>query len=536
MRHFGWALLGLLAGTGLAQAAPGCDLAALNGLQVADLRVVEAKPVAAAGVNPAYCDVRGTVVTRGGPVGEGLARFAMQLPERWERRFLFLGVGGNAGNLVPSANPTDRAAALGKGYAVVLTDTGHEGDGTSAKWTVTADGAADTVKRVDFFHRAAHNVTVAGKALAAAYYAARVEHAYFDGCSTGGRMALMEAERYPEDYDGVISGDPMMSFHTYTARAVVQRAALASAAAYIPPATLAAIDARVTGQCDALDGARDGLVQDPTACRVKAEDLLCKPGETAACLNPAQMRVLQAYTSPFRDKKGHVLFGPWALTDLSGAQGVAYNVTGRAAPDLADLAAPWRADVALAPRSWALVQEMVTYWLRLGPKASVADLDLDPARNVVGEKLVALMNATYAEGNARDPARLQRFLAQGRKLILYHGASDPSIPASQSVAFYRELAGLQHGMTKTQASARLFLVPGMHHCGGGPGPDQFDTLSAMENWVEHGVAPAAIVARTKPEVAAKHALKLCPYPQQGRYSGAGDVQDPANWACVAKAG
>ena len=146
------------------------------------------------------------------------------------------------------------------------------------------------------------------------------------------------------------------------------------------------------------------------------------------------------------------------------------------------------------------------------------------------------MNATYAEGNARDPARLQRFLAQGRKLILYHGASDPSIPASQSVAFYRELAGLQHGMTKTQASARLFLVPGMHHCGGGPGPDQFDTLSAMENWVEHGVAPAAIVARTKPEVAAKHALKLCPYPQQGRYSGAGDVQDPANWACVAKAG
>ena len=100
----------------------------------------------------------------------------------------------------------------------------------------------------------------------------------------------------------------------------------------------------------------------------------------------------------------------------------------------------------------------------------------------------------------------------------------------------RELAGLQHGMTKTQASARLFLVPGMHHCGGGPGPDQFDTLSAMENWVEHGVAPAAIVARTKPEVAAKHALKLCPYPQQGRYSGAGDVQDPANWACVAKAG
>jgi len=533
MRIYGWAWGALLGLTGAAQAAPGCDVAALNGLRVADLRVTEAKLVPPAGITPGYCDVHGTVVTKGGQVGAGLARFAMQLPEHWERRFLFLGVGGNAGNLVPSANPTDRAAALGKGYATVLTDTGHEGDGTSAKWTVTADGAADTVKRIDFFHRAAHNVTVAGKALAAAYYAAKVEHAYFDGCSTGGRMALMEAERYPEDYDGVISGDPMMSFHTYTARAVVQRAALASATAYIPPATLAAIDARVTGQCDALDGAKDGLVQDPTACRVRAEDLLCKAGDSAACLNPAQMRVLQAYTSTFRDPKGRVVFGPWALTDLAGAQGVAYNVTGRAAPDLADLSAPWKADAALAPRSWALVQEMVTYWLRLGPKASVADLDLDPARNVVGAKMLALMNATYSEGNVRDAARLKRFLAQGRKLILYHGASDPSIPSSQSVAFYQELAGLHQGLTKTQQSARLFLVPGMHHCGGGPGPDQFDTLSAMANWVEHGVAPAAIVARTKPEVAARHGLLLCPYPQQGRYSGTGDMQDPANWACAA---
>ena len=177
---------------------------------------------------------------------------------------------------MPSANATDRALALGKGYATILTDTGHVGDGTSAKWTRLPDGKPDTAKRIDFFHRAAHGVTVAGKAFAAAYYAAKVEHAYFDGCSTGGRMAMMEAGRYPEDYEGVIAGDPMMSFQTYAARAVVQKAALASPAAYIPEATIAAIDARVTGRCDAIDGVKDGLVQAPSSCPVHAEDLLCR--------------------------------------------------------------------------------------------------------------------------------------------------------------------------------------------------------------------------------------------------------------------
>jgi feruloyl esterase len=228
------AVVGIVGSAASVRAAPSCSVEALNALHVPDVSVTEAKPVAAAGTAPAYCDVQGTVVTRGAGVAEGLARFVMQLPEAWQRRFLFLGVGGNAGNLVPSANVTDRNSALGKGYATILTDTGHVGDGTTAKWTRLPDGRPDTVKITDFFHRAAHGVTVAGKAFAEAYYAAKVEHAYFDGCSTGGRMAMMEAGRYPEDYEGVIAGDPMMSFHTYAARAVVQKAALSSPAAYIP--------------------------------------------------------------------------------------------------------------------------------------------------------------------------------------------------------------------------------------------------------------------------------------------------------------
>lgn len=526
------AVIGCVGSAAAVQAAPSCSVEALNGLHVPDVNVTDAKPVVAAASAPAYCEVHGTVVTKGAGAADGLARFAMQLPETWQRRFLFLGVGGNAGSLRPSANDTDRGLALGKGYTTIVTDTGHVGDGTTAKWTLLPDGKPDTAKRVDFFHRAAHNVTVAGKAFAEAYYAAKVEHAYFDGCSTGGRMAMMEAERYPEDYDGVIAGDPMMSFDLYTARAVVQKAALSSAAAYIPEATIAAIDAKVTGRCDAIDGAKDGLVQDPTACPIHAEDLLCHSGETVACLNADQVRVLKSYSSSFRDTRGRVFFGPWAITDLSGPQGLAYNVTGRAAPDLSDRASPWKADPKAAPRSWDLVKEMLTYWLALGPDATVADLDVDAATNTVGDKMLKMMEATYADGIARDPAQLKAFIAQGRKMILYHGASDPSIPASQSIAFYRELAE-QQGMDRTQQNVRLFLVPGMHHCRGGAGPDQFDTLSALEAWVEHGKAPAAIQASTKAASPVKHRLPLCPYPQQARYRGTGEIDDASNWSCVA---
>lgn len=528
------ATAGLIGAATTAQAAPACTVEALNALHIADLTVTEAAAKPASATSPATCDIQGTVVTTGANTAPGLARFAMQLPERWQNRFLFLGVGGNAGNLTPSANAVDRASALGKGYVTILTDTGHIGDGTGAKWTRTPDGAPDMPKRIDFFHRAAHSVTVAGKAFAQAFYAAKVEHAYFDGCSTGGRMALMAAERYPQDFDGVISGDPMMSFNTYTARAVVQRAALTTPEAYIPAALVAAIDKRITARCDALDGAKDGLVQNTAACPIHAKDLLCKPGETEACLNKSQVQALGSYTSAFRDTHGHTVFGPWPISHMADPQGVPFTVTGRSAPDLANMSAPWKAAPDDAPRAGTLVQEMITWWLGLGPKASVADLDIDGRTNTVGDKMLAMMNATFAEGNTNDPGKLAAFLAQGRKMIIYHGTSDPSIPPSQSIAFYEKLSK-QRG-ARTTDNVRLFLVPGMHHCSGGPGPDQFDTLSALEAWVEHGKPPAAIPASTKPDAPIQHHLPLCPYPQQARYSGKGDVAEAGNWRCAAVKG
>ena len=160
-------------------------------------------------------------------------------------------------------------------------------------------------------------------------------------------------------------------------------------------------------------------------------------------------------------------------------------------------------------------------------------LDVNPYTNVAGDKLVAMVERAMAPGETKDPTKLLPFIHQGRKLIIYHGTSDPAIPAERSIMFYRELAATLHGIEKAQASVRLFLVPGMLHCSGGIGPDQFDTLSAIEAWVEHGKAPAAIAASTNPDATVPHNLPLCPYPQQARYSGKGALGDVANWKCAA---
>ena len=523
----------LMAGaTTSALAAPACTADALNALHVPDVTVTEAASVVAAGTTPAHCDVRGTVATHGEGAPDGSAKFAMQLPDAWQQRFFSMGVGGNAGRLVPAVNATDQASALGKGYAVIVTDTGHTGNGTDANWVIGPDGRRDQAKIVDFFYRAEHDVTVAGKHLAEAYYAAPVQHAYFDGCSNGGRMAMMEADRYPTDYDGIIAGDPGMDYNSAMLRFAVQKVALSSPDAYLPQQTLAAIDKVVTERCDAIDGATDGLVQDPAQCRIRPENLVCHGGDTADCLSQAQARVLHAYMTPLRDRHGHVLYPGWAITNLSGSRGIGYWTTGDTPPDLAQRELPWGSNADAPPRGWMFAHQALTYWLGLGPDAKMATLDVDPHANIAGDKLVAMVNRAMGPGETKDPAKLLPFIEQGRKLILYHGTSDPAIPAERSIMFYHALATTLHGMPKAQASVRLFLVPGMQHCSGGIGPDQFDTLSAIEAWVEHGKAPDAIEARTKPDAPAPHSLPLCPYPQQARYSGSGALGDVANWKCA----
>ena len=512
-----------------------CSVEALASLRVTGVRVSQATVVAAAGNTPAHCAVQGTIETKGEGAPGGSARFALQLPAAWQQRLYFMGVGGNAGTLTPSVNPVDRASALGKGYAVIVQDSGHEGNGTGAAWLRKPDGTPDTAKMVDFLYRAAHDVTVTGKKFIQAYYAAPVRHAYFDGCSTGGRMAMMEAERYPADYDGIIAGDPAMDYHSTLLRFAVQKAALSSPAAWLSPDTLRMVDKIVTARCDAIDGATDGLVQNPQQCPVKATDLICHDGATTDCLTAEQAAVLRTYTSPLHDRHGRFLYPGWSITNLSGPRGASYWNTGDTRPDLQHPESPWGDDATKSPRGWEFARQALSFWMGMGPQQSMLGLDVDPTTNTVGDKLVAAVDKTFGPAETKNPAKMLPFIQQGRKLIFYHGTSDPAIPPARTVQFYNDLATAMHGMAKTRASVRLFLVPGMQHCSGGIGPDQFDTLSAIEAWVEQGKAPDAIPASTKPGSATQHSLPLCPYPNQARYSGTGAVADAANWACAAPA-
>jgi feruloyl esterase len=524
----------LLAGTASSVlASPACTVEALNALHVPNVSVTQATPVAASGVAPAHCEVQATITTHGEGAPDGSARVAIQLPDAWQQRLFSMGVGGNAGTLNPAVNATDRAAAVGKGYVTIVTDTGHTGNGTDANWVRTADGKHDEAKIADFFYRAEHEVTVAGKQVAQAFYAAPIQHAYFDGCSNGGRMAMMEAGRYPTDYDGIIAGDPGMDYHSTLLRFVLQKAALSSPASYLSPATLEAIDKRVTARCDAIDGTTDGLVQDPARCPIRAEDLVCHAGQTADCLTPEQTRVLHAYTTPLHDRHGRLLYPGYAITNLSGSRGISYWTTGDTTPNLAQREAPWDNHPAAPPLGWMFARQALSYWLGLGSDAKMSTLDVDPRTNTVGDRLVAMVDHAYGPGETKDPAKLLPYIQQGRKLIIYHGTSDPAIPAARSIQFYHELTQTLHGTDRTAANVRLFLVPGMQHCSGGIGPDQFDTLSAIEAWVEHGKPPEAIAATTKPDSPAPHSLPLCPYPSQARYSGSGTLADTANWRCEA---
>jgi feruloyl esterase len=524
----------LLAGTASSVlAAPACTAEALIALHVPNVSVTQATPVAASSDVPAHCAVHGTVATHGEGAPDGSARVAIQLPDAWQQRFFSMGVGGSAGTLNPAVNATDRTAALGKGYVTIVTDTGHTGNATDASWVRAPGGKRDEAKIADFFYRAEHDVTVAGKQFAQAFYAAPIQRAYFDGCSNGGRMAMMEADRYPTDYDGIIAGDPGMDYHSALLRFVVQKAALASPKSYLSPATLQAIDKRVTAKCDAIDRATDGLVQDPARCPIRAEDLVCHAGQTADCLTPEQARVLHAYTTPLHDRHGRLLYPGYSITNLSGPHGISYWTTGDTAPNLAQREAPWGDDPAAPPRGWMFARQTLSYWLGLGPGAKMSTLEVDPRTNTVGDRLVAMVDQAFGPGETKDPAKLLPYIQQGRKLIIYHGTSDPAIPAARSIQYYHELTERLRGTDKTTASVRLFLVPGMQHCSGGIGPDQFDTLSAIEAWVEHGKPPEAIAATTRPDSPAPHSLPLCPYPSQAQYSGSGALGDAANWRCTA---
>ena len=464
----------------------------------------------------------GQIATDGDGAGPNSAGFEAKLPANWNGKFVASGPGGLAGRLASTISATDARESLQQGYAFVTTDTGHAA--SDASWMLLETGKPNTAKVADYYYRASHQVTVAAKDLVLHYYKAeRIKRAYFDGCSNGGRMGLMDAIRYPDDYDGIIAGSPYMDIRTQLWGYKNTQAFLKpDTKGYIPASKFPAIDAAVLAQCDIADGTRDGLIQNPARCAFDPASLV------PDTLTPEQANALKLVLQSVTDSDGKLAYPGSPVGDLGSNL-----ITSEGAAPAADAASttPWSAG---APMLWGIADSVVRNFVEKDPGFN-ANTKWPESNGVVTTEALKAFDAATAAGDTDQPQQLRAFLAQGKKLILYHGYSDPLISPYRTVLFYTDLASLLGGYEQTQKQVRLFMVPGMGHCSGGKGPNSFDTLDALDNWVEKGSAPNALIASHSPAAGtpADRTMPLCMFPGQAKYKGNGDLNDAANWSCPA---
>jgi feruloyl esterase len=494
---------------GQAGAAPAlpCEQLAQSAFPDAKVTLAEARPAGPftapgpnlgpgpAGMNlPAFCRVAATLT----PSADSDIRIELWLPANWNGKFMMVGNGGWSGSISYSA----MAEPLSRGYAVASTDTGHAG----ARGTF-AIGHPE--KLIDFAWRAVHETAVKAKALTAAYYAGKPKLSYWNGCSSGGKQGLKEVQKFPADFDGVIAGAPANNWIRLQAQSLTANMANLPPGRppILGPAQFSLLHKAAVEQCDGLDGLKDGEITDPRACRFKAASIVCKPGEAAgACLTAEQAEVADRIYAPVRDPKTKALIYP----------GMPPGSEMQWAPIMSQ---PWTTGVD-------------TFAVLLGNPAWDFR-SFDPGKEVAAaEKAdIGLM--------AVDPD-LSAFKARGGKLIQYHGWSDAFIPTENSVNYYESVVSRQGGLSQTQAFDRLFLVPGMGHCGGAYA---IDWISALEQWVEGGHAPDSLSGRRLPPSQGfgppptpapdLGARPICAYPQVASYKGAGSEKDPAAFACKA---
>jgi feruloyl esterase len=506
-------------------AMPNCTVAALSAFNIAGVTITSATEVAAAGLDPAYCSVIGSVATHGDGAGPGEASFRAKLPVAWNNKYLASGPGGLSGSLDPSMNPVDVAASIRKGYAFVTTDTGHQSSPIDGSWALISPGVPNKPALIDFYYRAQHQVAVATKELVTRFYGAdSIERSYFDGCSNAGRNALMAAMRYPSDYDGIIAGAPYMDQRT---QIWGYKNAKAFLGAFIPPAALPTIDAAVREDCDGSDGVVDGLIQNPARCSFDPDSLV------PTTLTQAQADALKVFIRAVRDERGRLLYPGSSVSDLS-APGGFVPWAELIAPVDPTSAQPWGT---AAPIAWRIADTFIRHFVVRNPNFN-ANLDWPETDGIITREAARLFDKRAELGNTDQPEQLVPYLRRGKKVLLYHGYGDQAISPYRTIWFYQDLTAILGGYRDVQKHARLFMAPGMLHCGGGPGPNSFDTLAALENWVEHGIAPEGIIAakyvNDNPTQGVARTMPLCKFPEKARYDGVGDPNDGANWTCPSR--
>ena len=433
---------------------------------------------------PAFCRVTATLM----PSDDSDIKIEIWMPVGgWNGKFVIPGNGGFAGAIAPAG----LAAALRGGYAAATTDTGHEGG--SGRFMLD-----HPEKLTDFAERAVHELAVNGKALVAAFYGAGPRFSYFNGCSTGGRQALTAAQRFPDDFEGIVAGAPAIyASHQTAAQIWTWQATHKDQASFIPASKYQVLHDAALAACDALDGVKDGVLEDPTRCKFDPKVVQCKDGDGPACLTAAQVEAARKiYSGPKNPQTGEQIFSPlfpgselgWAAS--AGAQPVGYAID-------------FFRYVVFRDPNW-------------DPMTLNYDSDIAKADKVAGPLTVI----------DRD---LTRFLHHGR-LLMYTGWGDPGIPPGYLADYYKNVVAKTKDGNLRDA-VRLFMVPGMGHCGGGEGTSTFDMLGALDQWVERGKAPDLIAASRVRDGIVDRTRPLCPYPQVATYKGNGSTDDAASFVC-----
>jgi feruloyl esterase len=440
---------------------------------------------------PAFCRVTATLK----PSSDSDIKVEVWMPASgWNGRFLGVGNGGWAGRI----SYESLSAALRDGFATAGTDTGHQGNGNDARFAM-----GHPEKLIDFGFRAVHEMTVRAKAIIESFYSEGPKFSYWNGCSTGGKQGLTEAQRFSVDYNGIVEGDPANMFtHLMFGTIWPAEVTLKDSASYIPPDKYPLIHRAVLDACDALDGVKDGLIEDPTRCHFDPKVLECKGPDGPGCLTGLQVEsARKIYAGPRNPRTGEQIFP-------GQAPGSELGWTGQAG----------------GPKPMEIPFSYFRYLLFQNPEWDFRTLNFDSD----------VARADRLHGSILDAAdpNLKAFEAHGGKLIMYHGWSDPVIVPLVSVNYYNSVVAGMGGADKTEIFVRLFMVPGMGHCGNGTGPNTFDKVGVIEQWVEHGKAPDEIIASHGSQGAGRMTRPLCPYPKVARWKGSGSTMDAANFACV----
>jgi tannase/feruloyl esterase len=439
---------------------------------------------------PAFCRVQ----LSDKPSSDSDIKIEVWMPQNgWNGKFQGVGNGGWAGVIGYSA----MASAVAAGYATASTDTGHVGN-------TAAFASGHPEKYIDFGYRAIHEMSVQGKAITDAYYGSAPKLSLFVGCSQGGRQALTEAMRYPTDYNGIVGGASAVYYmQVNVARVALNAMSHRTPEATIPPEKYAAIHTAVLNACDALDGVKDGVLEDPMKCKFDAKTIECKNGDGPTCLTAPQVETMRQLYAPMKVGKSGMLPGLLEPgTELSWAT----------------LAGPQPVATALEPMKYVVFNDPNWDVKKFNPET-----DFDVAMKADSKNVIGLT----------DP-NLKPFFDRGGKLLMYHGWQDPQVPAQTSVKYFTEVLKTT-GPSSAGTSIQLYMVPGMNHCQGGPGTDTFDKVAAIESWVATGKAPAQIIASHRTEGKVDRTRPLCPFGQVAKWKGTGSTDDAANFSCVAEA-